>query len=1209
MANQPQVTLRIKVDARDGTATVEGFANKVEESSKKSSRSFDDVTAAAKRIGMATAAAAAAVLAGVGTITRSAINSADAFDDMSQRTGVAAKELSTLAYAAQRGGLDVGTFESGLVKLTKSASDAARGTGEARAGFDALGVSVTNADGSLKSSDVLLREVATQFAGMEDSANKTALAVNLFGRAGADMIPMLNQGAEGISEVQQRARDLGLEIDNTTAALAGDFNDSLDDMQSLVKGLGIDVAKQLLPSLTLLADEVVNNGTAMRQAGGFAEVLATGFKYLIGGAYVAKSAIVSLTNVIAAQADVAVATYDVLRSLDPTQRAVALARGEMLDTGRAFENFQKTVVAAASAAASGITEAQDDVRKALDSLFDPLTQMRVRQDAAVEGTLALIDGLEGLGDGARRQAPALDTVSAAADKVTKATREAAKAVKENAEIWRQSQRELDDYQREWDRVAEAQRRTAVRFAEQEQDLRNEIMLLGLSTEARKVAIIALQADSMARDENGNVVAEQAAKYRELLTAAANADVAAEAAREFETIWLDAANSVGDALTTALFDGASSGADAIKDVMEQLARDLVRFWLQQNIVIPLQQQVMGGPGGMGGGGFQLGSGFMGIAAGGLMGYGATGSIGGALGGAAGSWVGGIGATMAAQAMAAGAIGSTLGAVLGSALPIVGTLLGAAIGDWIGGLFGDDPKPRIRINSSGAGIGNIGTRGTTALGTLAFNADDLEDTRGTERELLQALQAIDQGFVTLVETFDLGAAQLDALRDAASGWSVDLRNSAITAEAVLGSRFGALLGTFEEHIVGFVGAAGTLEERMGRLTEALFIDAAAATGDLVDDFDTLVGLLDRFGREGEAVDVTYGRLLQSTRLFEDALSMMGQQLDLGRDAFVEFAAEIADAAGGLERATALWSNYFETFYSEQERAELLVSRSAQQAAEEFADIGLALDEFTGPGGLQRFRDRFEDALPTLTPAEVAEWLEAANALGFLSEAMADLDRILREAADSAAEATAQFRQLGNSTKPSGPPGLDFDLGGLNPGLPADPDAPASPLSPQLWIPPSIDVGSLLDGVGAGASGGGRNRDLDLLLGDYSNLKDRDKLQFALEGLRSGEASAEDVLSIGRRLYASGSDYNALFDQVRAIQSGAADAAMAERPIERETVTELQSVRRELAEVKSLLGLAAEYTGKTAESVGVLAQEQKFGSLADTAARPRSSREVIR
>lgn len=131
---------------------------------------------------------------------------------MSQKIGISTEELSTLAFAAELADVSLDQLQTGLVRLSKNAADMANGTGEAKDAFKALGLEVVNSAGTLKTNDELLKEIATKFAGLEDGADKTALAVKLFGKSGAELVPMLNAGAAGIEELQSRARQLGLEL-------------------------------------------------------------------------------------------------------------------------------------------------------------------------------------------------------------------------------------------------------------------------------------------------------------------------------------------------------------------------------------------------------------------------------------------------------------------------------------------------------------------------------------------------------------------------------------------------------------------------------------------------------------------------------------------------------------------------------------------------------------------------------------------------------------------------------------------------------------------------------------------------------------------------------------------------------------------------------------------------------------------------------------
>jgi hypothetical protein len=183
------------------------------------------------------------------------INAADEIGKLSQKLGVGTEELSKLQYAADLAGVSSGELTASLSRLTKGMSDAANGTGDALRGFQALGIQVKAADGSLRSSSDIMGDVADAFARMEDGANKTALAINLFGRSGANLIPLLNGGRQAIKEAGDELAQFGGVITPDAARKAEIFNDNLTRLQTAVKGVGMAIANDMLPFLTRLSNE------------------------------------------------------------------------------------------------------------------------------------------------------------------------------------------------------------------------------------------------------------------------------------------------------------------------------------------------------------------------------------------------------------------------------------------------------------------------------------------------------------------------------------------------------------------------------------------------------------------------------------------------------------------------------------------------------------------------------------------------------------------------------------------------------------------------------------------------------------------------------------------------------------------------------------------------------------------------------------------
>lgn len=198
-------------------------------------------------------------VAGFAAMIKSAIDAADQLNKLSQKIGISVEALSTLRFAAQLSDVSLETLQKGIKGLSQNIAEANTGIGDGAQVFDALGISVRNADGSIKSTEAVLLQVADVFANLEDGAVKTALAVKLFGKSGMDMIPFLNQGAAGITQLTAEAERLGLKLTTETARSAEAFNDNLTALKASSSSLGIALARDFLPELT-------NITNAMREA-------------------------------------------------------------------------------------------------------------------------------------------------------------------------------------------------------------------------------------------------------------------------------------------------------------------------------------------------------------------------------------------------------------------------------------------------------------------------------------------------------------------------------------------------------------------------------------------------------------------------------------------------------------------------------------------------------------------------------------------------------------------------------------------------------------------------------------------------------------------------------------------------------------------------------------------------------------------------------
>lgn len=193
--------------------------------------------------------------AGLVGMVKNTIEAGDKMHDLAQSTGVSVEALARFKKAAAVSGTSLEGVSKGLVMLSKTMLDAATGGKASVATFQALGISVKSADGSLKSADQVMLEVADRFKAMPDGAAKTALALRLFGKSGAELVPMLNMGGAAID-------NLKVKMTAAFAKRADAYSDKLAALSGKVGALGADLTIALLPALEQITNALTTAVTA-----------------------------------------------------------------------------------------------------------------------------------------------------------------------------------------------------------------------------------------------------------------------------------------------------------------------------------------------------------------------------------------------------------------------------------------------------------------------------------------------------------------------------------------------------------------------------------------------------------------------------------------------------------------------------------------------------------------------------------------------------------------------------------------------------------------------------------------------------------------------------------------------------------------------------------------------------------------------------------
>lgn len=227
------------------------------------------------------AGAVVAVGAGLAAITKNAINTADEMGKTAQKMGITVESLSALNYAAGLSDVSLEQLKTGFGQLNKSMVEANDPASAAAAAFKYLGVEVKNADGSYRKADEVFKDVAQSMSKLPDGTSKSAVAMEIFGKAGADLIPLLNSGRAGLEELRAEAEKLGLIISTETAKQAENFNDSLTRVGNAATGVGLSIAKEVLPTLNALAAQMIETVTKGEGFKDFAKSVGVIFKWVV----------------------------------------------------------------------------------------------------------------------------------------------------------------------------------------------------------------------------------------------------------------------------------------------------------------------------------------------------------------------------------------------------------------------------------------------------------------------------------------------------------------------------------------------------------------------------------------------------------------------------------------------------------------------------------------------------------------------------------------------------------------------------------------------------------------------------------------------------------------------------------------------------------------------------------------------------------------
>jgi hypothetical protein len=244
---------RFVISLDEQGARIEDFARRSQQATDKAGKGWKGVQTTVK----AATATIAAIGAAIGTgsallfrLTADAARTGDELAKMSRRTGVTVEDLSKLKFAADLSGTSIEGLETGLKRASRVLLDATRGLETGTRPLNALGISATDSQGRLREMSDFLPEVADALKGVQSQTERAALAQELFGRSGAGLLPLLQQGSEAMRQQFEQAEELGLVYDDLSARKAEEFIDAQARVRGALDSVKRAFVEEIMPVLT-----------------------------------------------------------------------------------------------------------------------------------------------------------------------------------------------------------------------------------------------------------------------------------------------------------------------------------------------------------------------------------------------------------------------------------------------------------------------------------------------------------------------------------------------------------------------------------------------------------------------------------------------------------------------------------------------------------------------------------------------------------------------------------------------------------------------------------------------------------------------------------------------------------------------------------------------------------------------------------------------
>lgn len=172
---------------------------------------------------------------------------ADNVMQLSTQYGLTTDKIQEFQYMSELTDTSLETITGSMTKLTKNMQTATKGTGDAYSRFEKLGISVTDTEGNLRSTDEVFAEAISRLGNVENATERDALAMNIFGKSAMDLNPLIAVGREGLADYRAEAHEMGYVLDTDTLESLGAVDDAMQRATKRLDAVKNQIGRYLAP--------------------------------------------------------------------------------------------------------------------------------------------------------------------------------------------------------------------------------------------------------------------------------------------------------------------------------------------------------------------------------------------------------------------------------------------------------------------------------------------------------------------------------------------------------------------------------------------------------------------------------------------------------------------------------------------------------------------------------------------------------------------------------------------------------------------------------------------------------------------------------------------------------------------------------------------------------------------------------------------------